>query len=139
LFLYGPIGACVALAGRIGREYANFGLELDVAHLPLMREGFSSAIRRAAPCLRRIRLGNCVLKDPAHPRWEDTHPPIGFEGGEIDIPELVAILRPLLDCGFLDRNNRGSLLLEMTPFPGKSVDFTVKDSFDRLERAWKSV
>lgn len=136
-FLYGPIHDCVKLAERITKKHKNFGFELDMAHLPLMREEFGSAIKRSAPYLKRVHLGNCVLKDKTNPRWGDTHPPIGFEGGEIDIPETVTILRGLLDCGFLDKNNRGNLLVEMTPFPGKSVDFTVKDNFERLEKAWR--
>ena len=124
---------------RIATLHDNFGFELDMAHLPLMREDFSSAIRRSAPFLKRVHLGNCVLKDRNNPRWGDTHPPIGFAGGEIDVPELAGILRELLDCGFLDKERRGNLLVEMTPFPGKSVDFTVADNFARLEEAWRRV
>ena len=138
-FLYGPINDCVKLAGRIISQHDNFGFELDMAHLPLMREDFTSAIKRTAPYLKRIHLGNCVLKDKTNPRWGDTHPPIGFDAGEIDMPELKVILRGLLDCGYLERNNRGNLLVEMTPFPGKSVNFTVEDNFKRLEKAWKNL
>ncbi|MBU8902715.1 MAG: TIM barrel protein, partial [Victivallales bacterium] len=135
-FLYGPIDDCVKLAKRISAKHDNFGFEIDMAHLPLMREDFASAIERTSPWLKRVHLGNCVLKDKNNPRWGDTHPPIGFAGGEIDIPELKIILRSLLDCGFLDKSNRGNLLIEMTPFPGKSVDYTVNDNFTRLEQAW---
>ncbi|MCK4400691.1 sugar phosphate isomerase/epimerase [bacterium] len=138
-FLYGPIDDCVKLAKRISAKHNNFGFELDVAHLPLMREDFTSAIERTAPYLKRIHLGNCVLKDKNSPRWGDTHPPIGFEGGEIDVQELKIILRALLDCGFLDKKNRGDLLLEMTPFPGKTVDYTVNDNFKRLKNAWRQL
>ena len=138
-FLYGPIDSCVRLAERIAAERRNFGFELDMAHLPLMREGFASAIKRCAPHLRRVHLGNCVLKDKDNPRHGDTHPPIGFPGGEIDAPELSVFLRALLDCGFLDKGNRGELLIEMTPFPGKSVDETVQDNFQRLEKAWRQL
>ncbi|MBL4700487.1 MAG: sugar phosphate isomerase/epimerase [Phycisphaeraceae bacterium] len=138
-FLYGPINDCVNLSERVGKNYDNFGLQLDMAHLPLMYEDFTSAIARSAPYLKRVHLGNCVLKDKTHPRWGDTHPPIGFKGGEIDIPELVTILRGLLDCGFLDKEDRGNLLIEMTPFPGKTVNETVTDNFDRLETAWRQL
>lgn len=138
-FLYGPVSDCVELATRITEDYPNFGLELDVAHLPLMHEDASAAIAKSAPFLKRIHLGNCMLKDRKHPRWGDTHPPIGFPGGEIDTPQLVPILRTLLDCGFLNRRKRGNLVLEMTPFPGRSVNETIADSWRRLEAAWKRV
>jgi sugar phosphate isomerase/epimerase len=139
MFLYGPIDDCVKLAERISKKYDNFGFELDMAHLPLMREDFDSAIKRTAPWLKRVHLGNCVLQDAINPRWGDTHPPIGFAGGEIDVPELIIILRSLLDCGYLNKRNRGNLLMEMTPFPNKSVNFTVKDNFTRLRQAWSKV
>jgi sugar phosphate isomerase/epimerase len=138
-FLYGPIDDCVKLAERMRTKHDNFGFELDVAHLPLMREDFVLAIKAVAPYLKRIHLGNCVLKDKKNSRWGDTHPPIGFAGGEIDVLELKTILRALLDCGFLDQENRGSLLLEMTPFSGKTVDYTVNDNFKRLENAWRQL
>ena len=64
---------------------------------------------------------------------------IGFPGGEIDIPELTVILRALLDCGFLNKHNRGNLLLEMTPFPGETVDYTVNDGLERLRKAWEAL
>ncbi len=136
-FLYGPIDDCVELAKRITAKRPNFGFELDMAHLPLMREPFESAIERCAPFLKRVHLGNCVLKDKVNPRYGDTHPPMGFPGGEIDVPELAVILRSLLACGFLGKERRGDLLVEMTPFPGKSVEETVGDNFKRLEEAWK--
>jgi sugar phosphate isomerase/epimerase len=138
-FLYGPTVACVALIEALRPAVTNLGLELDMAHLPLMGESFEHAIRAAAPHLRRVHLGNCVLRDPAHPRYGDTHPPMGYPGGEIGEPELTDILRLLLDVGFLDRRRRGNVVIEMTPWPGKTVDETVTDAFARLQAAWKCV
>ncbi len=138
-FLYGPIDQCVELAEKLAGDFDNFGFELDMAHLPLMGEPFDTAIARSAPFLKRVHLGNCVLKNRQDPRWGDTHPPMGYPGGEIDVPELTGILRNLLECGFLSSSRRGSLLIEMTPFPGKSVDETVNDNMNRLEEAWRRV
>ena len=135
-FLYGPIDACVALARRVTDKHDNFGFELDVAHLPLMREGFASSIKRLSPWLKRVHLGNCVLKEPNNPRWGDTHPPIGFPGGEIDVEETSVILHGLLETGYLNRENRGALVFEMTPFPDKTPDETVADNMRRLRQAW---
>lgn len=138
-FLYGPTSVCVDLIESLRPEVDNLGIELDVAHIPLMGESFEEAIRSSAPYLRRIHLGNCVLKDEQHPLYGDKHPPMGYPGGEIDVPELTQILRVLLEVGFLDRENRGNLVVEMTPWPGKSVEETVQDSFERLEKAWAGV
>ncbi|MBT7161273.1 MAG: sugar phosphate isomerase/epimerase [Victivallales bacterium] len=135
-FLYGPTKVC---ADFVAAGAENFGIELDLAHVPLMRESFEQAIRNAAPQLCRVHLGNCVLQDTTHPRYGDTHPPIGLPGGEIDTPQLVEILGLLLDVGFLGTEERGDLVFEMTPWPGKSVDETVADTFTRLDLAWQQV
>jgi len=138
-FLYGSTAECMALIDSLRPEIDNFGIELDLAHVPLMGESFDDAIRTVAPALKRVHLGNCVLKDKAHPRYGDTHPPIGFDGGEIDVPQVTDILRCLLDVGFLNRDERGDLLIEMTPWPGRTVEETVADAKGRLHQAWAMV
>jgi len=138
-FLYGSTTDCVALLDSLAPETSNLGIELDLAHVPLMGESFAQAIRTVAPHLGRVHLGNCVLRDPSHPRYGDTHPPIGYPGGEIGVRELAAILRLLLEVGFLTPDKRGNLIIEMTPWPGRSVEETIADAFERLAEAWRNV
>ena len=138
-FLYGPTKTCVELIESLKSDIDNFGIELDLAHVPLMSESFEHAIKTVAPHLKRVHLGNCVLKDKSNPRYGDTHPPIGFEGGQIDIPELTEILSLLLEVGFLNKKYRGSTLLEMTPWPGRSVEDTIADNSERIQKAWEAV
>jgi len=138
-FLYGSTADCMGLIESLAPEVDNLDIELDVAHVPLMDESFEQAIRTVAPHLRRVHLGNCVLNDKTHPLYGDTHPPIGLPGGEIDVLELTGILRLLLDTGFLNPEARGNLVIEMTPWPGKTVEETIEDSFSRLNAAWKEV
>ena len=138
-YLYGPTQQCVRLIESLQPDVQNFAIELDLAHVPLMGETFSQAIRTSAPHLKRVHLGNCVFKDRSHPLYGDKHPPIGYDGGEIDTPELTEIFRCLLEIGFLDSRRRGNLVLEMTPWPGRSVEETVADGFARVEAAWRGV
>ena len=139
-FLYGPIDDCVELIKDLHSEgITNIGIELDMAHLPLMFEDFESAIQRCAPYLKRIHLGNCVLQDKSHPLYGDMHPPMGLPGGEIDTPELTRILRKLYEVGYLDENNRKPLIMEMQPFPGETVEYTVAETYRRLYAAWEAV
>ena len=64
---------------------------------------------------------------------------MGFEGGEIDEPQLTRILSALLEAGFLSKEDRKPLILEMTPFPGKTPEYTVERSMELLESAWAKV
>jgi sugar phosphate isomerase/epimerase len=138
-FLYGPLDRNLELVQRVRGEFPNIGIELDVAHLPLMKEGFASAIQRSAPFLKRVHLGNCVRKNPADPFYGDRHPPMGYPGGEIDEPELRVILGALRAAGFLNPTARGDLIVEMNPFPGRSADESVADNLARVHRAWADV
>lgn len=139
-FLYGPIKDCVELMDELyGEGITNIGIELDMAHLPLMFETFEDSIERCAPYLKRVHLGNCVLKDTTHLLYGDMHPPMGLPGGEIDMPELIRILQKLYDVGYLKENGKKPLIMEMQPFPGKSVEYTVDFSMEMLHHAWDKV
>jgi len=138
-YLFGPTTKCVALIESLRPEVDNLGIELDMAHLPLMGESFAGAIHTVAPYLCRVHLGNCVFRDTAHPRFGDTHPPMGFPGGEHDVPELAEFLRLLLEVGFLNTATCGDLVIEMTPWPGMTVEDTIADGFRRLQAAWETL
>ena len=138
-YLYGPLDINLELAERVTKNFPNFGLVLDVAHLPLMREDFAGAIRRSAKWTKRVHLGNCVMRNPADPFYGDRHPPIGYPGGEIDVPQLEIILKAFLDSGYLSTKNRGDLVLELNPFPGKSEDESVADNIQRVKTAWENI
>lgn len=136
-FLYGSSAECVELMNALTETGVdNLGLELDMAHVPLMGESFEHAIRTCSPHLKRVHLGNCVMKDTNSPWYGDKHPPIGIEGGEIDVPELSRILELLLEVGYLGRQRRGALVLEMQPLPGRTAEETVQDNLRRLRAAW---
>ncbi|MDE1171470.1 MAG: sugar phosphate isomerase/epimerase [Verrucomicrobium sp.] len=136
-FLMGTTKKCMEILDEVGAD--NIGIELDVAHLPIMGEDIAEAIRTVAPRLDRVHLGNAMLKDKSDPFYGDNHPPIGYPGGEIDVPELVVALQALLEVGFLSRENRGDVVLELNPFPGKTVDESVADNFARVQAAWAQV
>lgn len=138
-FLYGPTQDCVELMAELREEFDNIAIELDIAHLPLMFETFPEAIARCAPYIERVHLGNCVLKDTTHPLYGDMHPPMGLPGGEIDVPELTVALQCLYDCGYLSKENPKPLVMEMTPFPGKTPEYTIAQTYERLAQAWENV
>ncbi len=138
-FVYGATADCAALIDSFRPEVTNFGINLDFAHIPLMHETFSQAVGAVRPHLKRVHLGNCVMRDKSSPWYGDMHPPIGIDGGEIDTPQLARQLALLLEAGYLDTASRGALVLEMRPFPGMTAEETVEDAFRRLDTAWGMV
>ncbi len=138
-FLYGSSEESAELAGSVKKQFENFGIELDMAHVPLMEETFERAIKNCAPYLRRVHLGNCVMRFPGDPFFGDNHPPIGYEKGQHGTAELKNFLSLLCQYGYLKSGKKSSLVLEMQPFPGKTEEETVADNFQRLEEAWREV
>ena len=65
-FLYGSTEACVKLVESFQPELNNFGILLDLSHVPLIGETFEQAIKKVAQYLKRVYLGNCVLKEKSH-------------------------------------------------------------------------
>ena len=138
-FLYGPTKECVELIDSMAPEVDNLRIQLDIAHVVLSGETFRQAIATVADCLGHVHLGNCVKRNPSDPFYGDKHPPIGYPGGEIDVPEVAQVLRLLLEIGYLNKQSRGSLVIEMRPLPGLTVEQTIQDSVRRLEEAWSIV
>ena len=65
--------------------------------------------------------------------------PIGYPGGEIDVSELAQCLSLLLEVGYLNRQSRGSLVLEMQPWPNRTVEHSIEDGIEKLQQAWQRV
>ena len=137
MHLAGPTSEVVAFLDSLRPQVDNIGIELDIAHLPLMGEAFDEAFKTVARYLTHVHFGNCVLRDPQHPCYGDKHPPIGTEGGEIDTPQLAEVLQILLDIGYLRPDRRGSIVLEARPLEGQNPDDVVADNFARIREAWR--
>ncbi|HOP11604.1 MAG TPA: TIM barrel protein [Oscillospiraceae bacterium] len=139
-FLYGSIDECVALVDRVKKTHQNIGIELDIAHLPIMGEDIWESVLKCGDRIKRVHLGNCVLKDKCCSLYGDMHPPMGIDGGEICERELTVALKALFEIGYLDKAKRNPLVLEMRPLNGEdSIECTITDSFDLLDKAWAAV
>ena len=101
--LIGPTARAVELARRVRATSANFGLLLDLSHLPIQHEPSADALPLAADVLTHAHVGNCVIKDRTHPRYGDQHPRFGIAGGENGEAELAEFLSLLFKVGYLKR------------------------------------
>ncbi len=138
-FLFGPTEMCIEFIDSLTADVSNLAINLDLAHLPLMHETSAHAVAVTAPHIGRVHIGNCVLRDTASPWYGDKHPPVGLPGGEIDIPEVSEFLGLLIEHGFLNRDKRGAVVLEMQPYPGTTAAETIARSMAILREAWTQV
>ncbi len=99
--LVGPSVEAAKIAEIIKADYPDFGLMIDLSHLPQLGETSAESLNATKDHIVHIHIGNCVVKDKSHPAYGDKHPRFGIEGGENDVDELVDFLKALFDVGYL--------------------------------------
>ena len=134
--LVGPVDLARRYAEEIRKEYDNFGLMVDLSHLPLIRETAEQSIIPIKDYIVHAHIGNCVVKDSSMPAYGDAHPRFGFPNSENDVDELVEFLRVLKDIGFLNKKNPPIVSFEVKPFGDEEPDIVVANAKRTLNLAW---
>ncbi len=137
--LVGPVSLAKRYAEEITAEFNNFGLMVDLSHMPLLHESPKESILPIKDFIVHAHMGNCVMKDPSLPGYGDQHPRFGFPGGENHIPELVEYLQVLKDIGYLNKENPPILSFEVKPVGDEDPYLTIANSKRVLNRAWSLV
>ena len=139
--IIGPTREAVAFAESIRKDYENFGLMLDLSHLPLLGETAMQMVGDARDVLVHVHIGNCVMKDPGHPAYGDEHPRFGIEGGENGVEELAAFLEALLKFGYLDGKTIKPVSFEVKPVAqfGDTSEIVIANAKRTLNKAWAMV
>ncbi len=137
--LSGPSKDAATVAGRVTENASNFGLTIDLSHLPLQFESSADSLTYTSPYLTAIHIGNCVLKDRSHPQWGDKHPPLGIEGGENGFEQVVEFLKACADFNFFDGDKRRPVLIEVRPPTDSESKKVLCDSIKLVQDAWERV
>lgn len=131
--LIGPTAEAVDLWVRVERD--NFGLMLDLSHLPLLGERPLRALPIARECLQHVHVGNCVL-DRTNALYGDQHPPFGWPGGANGLAEVAEFLRVLVDIGFFCSRSRPTVSFEIKPTAAQSAELVLAGAKRMLRAAW---
>lgn len=137
--LIGPTRDAVTVSEAVRKEYPDFGLMLDLSHLPLLGESSREALTTAGDHLVHVHIGNCAMDDPAHPAYGDNHPRFGAGGTRNDVAELTEYLDVLLETGYLDKSKRRVVSFEVKPMAGEDPEAVIAGSKRTLLEAWRHV
>jgi len=137
--LIGPATLAKRFAQEIRSEYPNFGLLVDLSHIPLLHETIEQSLLPVKDYITHAHMGNCVLKDPSLPGYGDLHPRFGFPGSENNVKELTEYLQFLLSIGFLNKENRPVVSFEVKPFGAEEPELVVANAKRTLALAWDKV
>ena len=137
--LIGPNSEAADFSKRMRESHNNFGLMLDLSHLPLQRESIGDALSIAREHIVHAHMGNCVVKDEIHSEYGDQHPRFGIEGGENDVEEVVNYIRMLIQIGYLKENKPQILSFEVKPVEGEASEIVIANAKRTLREAWQLV
>jgi sugar phosphate isomerase/epimerase len=137
--LIGPAPLAKRLAEEIRKEYDNFGLMVDLSHIPQLHESIEESLLPVKDYIMHAHMGNCVVKDPSMPAYGDQHPRFGFPNGECDVEELTEYLRVLKNIGFLNEEKRPIVSFEVKPFGDENPNIVVANAKRVLNLAWARV
>jgi sugar phosphate isomerase/epimerase len=137
--LIGPSQLAVRVAQEVRKTDPTFGLMTDLSHLPMLNESPAKALHTTRDFLKHVHMGNCVMRDRNHPLYGDKHPRFGYNGSEIDVPELAEFLRSLLDIGYLEEGKERIVAFEIKPVPGESSTAIIAQAKRTLRAAWQRV
>jgi len=137
--LIGPSAEAAEVAARVKEEYSNFGLTIDLSHLPLLGESPLEALGAARDHVIHIHIGNCYMEDEAHPAYGDQHPRFGLAGSPNDVEQLVEFLRALFAIGYFEKElptPKPVVSFEVKPLPGEPAELVIANSKRVLKEAW---
>lgn len=134
--LIGPAPYAARFAADIRSTHNNFGLMVDLSHIPMTHETPAFVIRTLRPYITHLHVGNTVCQDPSAVGYGDEHQRFGFPGSSNDTEQVLEYLQVIKDEGFFNANNPYVLSLEVKPWKDEDPDIVVTNAKRVLNHAW---
>ena len=140
--LLGPTRDAVEVAKRVRERNANFGLTIDLSHVPLLGETSRESLTLAQDYLIHTHIGNCQMRDASLASYGDKHPRFGAPLTENDTDDLAEFLNVLMEIGYFKKDlptRRPVVTFEVRPLPGERQDILIANCRRVMEDAWAKV
>jgi sugar phosphate isomerase/epimerase len=125
--LLGPVHLVERFA-RAMEDYENFGIMVDLSHLPMLYETPSQSILPIAKYIKHVHIGNTVIRDKGFEAYGDEHPRFGFPNSENDVKEVVEFLRVLFEIGYFKEGKLPILSFEVKPRPYEDSELVIANA-----------
>ena len=137
--LIGPTKEAAQIAETVWSECSNFGLTIDLSHLPLLQERIDETALAAVDHMIHAHIGNCVMSDTSHPAYGDNHPRFGLPGGSVGVEQVRRFLEALVYAGYFKRNTPTTMPVvsfEVRPGGDDSSALVIANAKRTLTQAW---
>ena len=136
--LMGPAPYAAKFAAEMRMTHNNFGLLVDLSHIPITHETSQFVVRTLRPYIAHFHIGNAVVKE-GFDGYGDKHPRFGYPESANDTEELRDFFQVLKDEGFFNAAKPYVLSIEVTPRPGENSDIVLTSTKRVIRRAWALV
>lgn len=134
--LIGPAPFAAKFAADMRTTHSNFGLMIDLSHIPMTYESTQFVVRTLRPYLVHFHIGNTVICRKDAEAYGDTHPRFGFPESENDVQQVLDFLRVLKEEGFFNAQEPYTLSFEVKPWKDEDPGVVVANAKRVLNRAW---
>jgi len=134
--IIGPAPLAARFAADMRTSHNNFGLMVDLSHIPMTYETPEFVVRTLRPYIVHFHVGNTVCRDPKAEGYGDEHQRFGFPNGSNDTAQVLEYLRVLKNEGFFNTENPYVFSFEVKPFKDEDPDTVVANAKRVLNRAW---
>jgi len=134
--LIGPAPLAAKFAADVRCTHSNFGLLIDLSHIPMCYESTQFVVQTLRPYLTHFHIGNTVCCDPAAEGYGDDHQRFGFPNGSNDVCEVLEFLRVLKAEGFFRADDPYVLSFEVKPWKDEDPEIVIANAKRVLNRAW---
>ncbi|NDL66941.1 sugar phosphate isomerase/epimerase family protein [Anaerotalea alkaliphila] len=137
--LIGPTMLAKRFAEDMKKTHDNFGLMVDLSHIPMYYESYEHAIQPILEHVVHIHLGNTVISDPSHDAYGDEHPVFGYPNSENDVEEVTRFLQVLFASGFFDKEEKPIVSFEVKPAADQTSELAIANCKRVLNIAWANL
>lgn len=136
--LIGPAELAARYAAEVRSHRDNFGLLVDLSHLPTTYETAREALPILAPYTTHLHLGNAVVT-PGKPAYGDQHPRFAFPCSANGQAELTEFLQIAKNEGLFQPNHKMIMSFEIKPYLDEDPDLVLAGSKRLLNQSWAAV
>lgn len=134
--LIGPATYAAKFAAEMRECFNNFGLLIDLSHIPQTHETSRFVIQTLKPYITHLHFGSAVTADPSMEAFGDTHPRFNFPNSVNSVAELVDYLKCLKDENMFNSQDPMVLSFEVKPWKDEDPDLAIANTKRVLNRAW---
>jgi sugar phosphate isomerase/epimerase len=134
--LIGPAPLAARFAAEMRETFNNFGLLIDLSHIPQTHETSRFVIRTLKPYITHLHFGSAVIGDPSMEAYGDTHPRFNFPNSANSVKELLDFLKCLKDENMFDKDDPMVMSFEVKPWKDENPELVIANTKRALNRAW---